>query len=98
MLRIIAIMIAGLILLPGLMTSSYATHHVSVGEIQADVKRILPRVLKGLLDKGETILIVDVRSVNAYKNQHIAGAMSVPLKEVETNLSVLPPETKIVFY
>ncbi len=91
-------MIAGLIFLPGLMTSSYATHHVSFEKSQADVKRILPKDLKGLLDKGETMLVVDVRSANAYKNKHIAGAMSVPLKDVEATLGVLPPETKIVFY
>ncbi len=65
---------------------------------QRYIHRIAPEDLKGRLDNGEAILIVDVRSVNAFKTQHIAGAISVPLKEVESRLDEFPLEQEIVFY
>jgi hypothetical protein len=65
---------------------------------QRYVPRIAPEDLKGRLDNGEAILIVDVRSVNAFKTQHIAGAISVPLKEIESRLGEFLLEEEIVFY
>jgi hypothetical protein len=66
--------------------------------IQRYVPRIAPEDLKGRLDKGEAILIVDVRSVNAFNTQHIAGAISVPLKEIELRLDEFPLEEEIILY
>lgn len=85
----IALMSAGIFLLAGcagfLMT-------------KRSIERITPENLKGLLDNGAAIIIVDVRSLNAFKKQHIAGAISIPLKEIESRLDELPREQEIVFY
>ncbi len=98
MLRNSFLLICSFILLSGLMTSVYAVDNTFAGDDQSMALRILPKELKGLLDKGETVLIVDVRSESAYNSGHIAGAISVPLNKVGASLGVLPPETKIVFY
>ncbi len=98
MLKRIAVLIAGIILIFGFIFSVYAAESVSGKDSAAGVKRTMPEELKSLIDKGTTVLIVDVRSENAYKQRHITGAMSVPLNNVEATLSPLPPETKIVFY
>ena len=63
-----------------------------------EVPRISTEELKSRLDKGETILVVDVRSVNAFETQHIAGAISVPLNQIESRLDEFPREQEIVFY
>ncbi len=99
--KIFAILTAGLFFVSGLagfIPSAAASDDVSSEVTPKEMQRIKPKELKVLLDQGETVLIVDVRSENAFKKQHIAGAMSVPLNSVETRLSALPAETKIVFY
>ncbi len=82
-----AILLAGTLALSG-----------CAGLLKGHVPRISPEDLKARLDKGEQILIVDVRSVRAFKVQHIEGAISVPLKEVESNLDTFPRDWDIVFY
>ena len=84
---ILAILLGGILALSG-----------CAGLLKRHVSRMSPENLKARLDNGELILIVDVRSVNAYKVQHIAGAISVPLKKVELHLHEFPLDQEIVFY
>lgn len=65
---------------------------------QNEVPRIAPSVLKGRLDAGENLLVVDARSGDEYAEAHIAGAISVPLSDLETRLDELPRDQEIVFY
>jgi hypothetical protein len=83
----LAILLAGVLALSG-----------CAGLLKRPVPRISPEDLKGRLDNGESILIVDVRSVNAFKVEHIAGAISVPLKQVESRLDEFPLDRDIVLY
>ena len=71
---------------------------VNVPKDTNEVPRISPEDLKNRLDNGETILIVDTRSVGAFEAQHIAGAISVPLNQLESRLDEFPREQEIVFY
>ncbi len=48
------------------------------------VPRISVEQAKTALDSGAAI-VVDVRSAQAYEQEHIAGAISIPLAEIETN-------------
>ena len=57
-----------------------------------------PIELKGRLDDGDAILVVDARSTAAFETLHIAGAISVPVNEVQSRLDELPPDQEIVFY
>lgn len=51
---------------------------------EAAVPRVPVDQAKAALDGGAAI-IVDVRGAEAYAAQHIAGAISIPLSEIETN-------------
>ena len=48
--------------------------------------------------KEGTVIVLDVRPVEEYQAGHIPGAISIPLKELEQRLSVLPQDQEIVAY
>ena len=50
----------------------------------AEVPRVSLEEARAALDSGEATL-VDVRSAEAYEASHVAGAISIPLAEVEAN-------------
>ncbi len=54
--------------------------------------------VKSLMDKGQGVFIVDVRSLQEFHSSHIPGSVSVPLGKVETLVDSFPRETTIVFY
>lgn len=51
---------------------------------EAEVPRVAVEEAKAALDSGAAI-IVDVRSAEAYEMGHVAGAMHIPLGEIEAN-------------
>jgi len=69
-----------------------------VPETLEEVPRVTAEALKARLDAGEAILVVDVRSAEAYRAEHIAGAVHIPLAEVERRLAEFPKDRDIVFY
>ncbi len=60
----------------------------SLPQTEAGVPRVTVKDAKAALDSGEAI-IVDVRSPDAFANDHIAGAISIPLGLIESNPSGL---------
>ncbi|TAN33466.1 ArsR family transcriptional regulator [bacterium] len=50
------------------------------------------------LKAGEPLLVVDVRPAEEYQAAHVAGAVSIPLPELEQRLRELPLEREIVAY
>ena len=52
---------------------------------EADVPRITVEDAKAAVDGSEAV-IVDVRSAESFAAGHIAGAISIPLAEFETNI------------
>jgi predicted sulfurtransferase len=71
------------------------------GEIpthEDQVPRITPEELKARLDAREKIVIVDSRAQKPYDVRHIAGAISMPLAQVEERADELPKNRTIVFY
>jgi hypothetical protein len=78
--------------------ASQASGDASVPATVAQVPRMRVKELKALLDAGEDILIVDARSLRAYEVSHIAGAISLPLLEVDKRYRELPKDAKIVYY
>ena len=63
-----------------------------------DVPRISPETLNSRLENGESIIIVDTGSARQFEGGHIAGAISIPLEQVESRLDELPKDRDIVFY
>jgi 3-mercaptopyruvate sulfurtransferase SseA len=68
---------------------------VSIGSDGAN--RITLAGAKKLFDSGN-VLIVDTRGKGQYDGEHIKGAINVPLADVETRLSELKTDKKIVAY
>ncbi|MEN8261971.1 MAG: rhodanese-like domain-containing protein [Nitrospirota bacterium] len=92
------VLIAGILFLSGPAVSVTHAAGLSVPAKESDITRISPKDLKGMIDRKEAVLIVDVRPVSAFNAQHIAGAISVPLNEVRSRLDELPRDKTIVFY
>jgi len=56
----------------------------------------LKDILQEIQD-GKAVLI-DVRAEEEYENQHIEGAMSIPIQNIEEHISSLPKDKKIIAY
>jgi len=50
------------------------------------------------LRAGTPLVVVDVRPAEEYQAAHIAGAVSIPLEELERRLRELPSEREVVAY
>lgn len=62
-----------------------------------DVPRISPIDAKARLDTGEAV-VVDVRALDNYQAAHVAGAISIPLDELEAGQYELPKNAEIITY
>lgn len=63
-----------------------------------EVPRITAEELKGKLDRGIDVIIVDSRGKDSFEQEHIKGAFSIPLGEMEERHNELPKDKEIVFY
>ena len=54
-------------------------------------------VLKDKLDRGEKVLIVDVRTEEEVKAGSIPGSVNIPMAELETRMKDIPKDVQIVF-
>ena len=54
--------------------------------------------LMARLSGGEPLVMVDVRPAEEYRAGHIAGAISIPLEDLEHRLRELPHDREIVAY
>jgi 3-mercaptopyruvate sulfurtransferase SseA len=57
------------------------------------IERITVPELKKLME-ADTVLVVDVRSAEAYKGGHIPGAVSAPLSEIDKHAEKLKSAKK----
>jgi len=63
---------------------------------QSKVSYIKSDILKKDIDDKKTPFIIDVRSAEAYSQGHIAGAINIPLENLESRRREIPSGTKIV--
>jgi len=70
------------------------------GWILADFKFISPKQAEILIDEDKNVTLLDVRTVNEFKEGHIRGATLIPLGKLEKNLNKLAAHknTQIVVY
>ncbi len=64
---------------------------------EAEVPRISPADAKKELDAG-TAVIIDSRAVDAYKAEHIAGAINIPFGSPPEQWDALPKDKKLIIY
>jgi len=57
-----------------------------------DKRRLIERV------KAGEVTLLDVRPVEEYRAAHIAGAVSLPLRDLESHLAGLPKDREVVAY
>ncbi|MFQ6115325.1 MAG: rhodanese-like domain-containing protein [bacterium] len=72
-----------------------------LGKSQAaalEAPRITLQELKSILDQKTDVIIVDARGKNSFEQEHIKGAISIPVEEVEARVDELPKDKEIVFY
>ena len=80
--------------------SAQSHRYVFTGSVTAQgdgIPRITPQELLPLLRRRKAIL-VDVRGLEAYKDSHIKGALSIPVDQVEARLKELPRGKTIATY
>ncbi len=46
------------------------------------IKKLSGENLKNKIDQGDTFILIDSRSSKSYQNEHITGAISIPVKEI----------------
>jgi phage shock protein E len=64
---------------------------------QRKYRHISPSEVKQLMDKGEDVLLVDVRTLPEYMQRHIAGSVHLPLDDIRhKHDAVLPDKTKAI--
>ncbi|MFP7736629.1 ArsR/SmtB family transcription factor [Priestia aryabhattai] len=64
---------------------------------QLDLEGISLPELKERMENGE-VLLLDVRPREEYEKEHIPGAVSIPIEELEEKLASLPPDCNVVAY
>jgi rhodanese-related sulfurtransferase len=69
---------------------SWAQRSATAKETQADA-------LKAMLDKGEKVLVIDVRSDEEVKSGSIPGALHIPMEQLEARMKDVPKDVQLVF-
>lgn len=83
------------IMRPGIsQNSSTSSAQVST---TAEIDRVRLEEAKAAFDSGEATF-VDVRSQTAFAEDHIPGALSIPLDELQNRLDELDPSDWIILY
>ena len=59
------------------------------GWILADFEFITPQQAQVLLEKDQNVTLLDVRTVDEFKEGHIRGATLIPVSKLEANLAKL---------
>jgi hypothetical protein len=62
------------------------------------IPRVTAEEVKARLDRGDALILVDVRKESVYARAHIRGAICLPVTDVESRLDQLPPANLLVFY
>ncbi len=70
-----------------------------VWALQRDTERIAISELKQKLDRGEKLLLIDVREDwELEENGAIAGAIHIPMAELDMRMKDIPKDVELVFY
>ncbi len=62
------------------------------------IPRIEPQELKSKLDRGEDVVVVDVRRMETYEEGHLPGALSIPLAAIIRQPDVVPRGREVALY
>lgn len=86
-----------LILALALTLSSCATTDEPAGEETPTVMNITAEQGKAMMEEDSTIILVDVRTEEEYKEEHIPGALLVPVDELESLAPEMMPNKESIY-
>jgi rhodanese-related sulfurtransferase len=87
--RLVITLVTGGVLLVGAAPAAPPDHPVSFIKVDE---------LKGLLDRGTRVDVIDVRTWDAYQEMHIKGARSMPVRALTTRANEISRTSPVVFY
>jgi len=61
-----------------------------------NVQKLIAPVVKDYIDNKNEIVLIDVRSIEDYRKDHIPGAISIPSDSIKSRWNEIPPD-KIAF-
>ena len=72
----------------------------AVCSAEDDIPRITVQELKAKMDKGDDLVVVDVRTGNDYERSKIKikGAIRIPIVQLEARSNELPRDKEIITY
>lgn len=70
---------------------------VSGGEASAAATGVTAEELQAMMENGEDLTVIDVRTPEEYEGGHIPGSISVPIDTIE-DLEELPSDGAVVLY
>ena len=56
-----------------------------------------PDALQQMLDRGEKVLVIDVRTDEEVKSGSIPGAIHIPMDQLEARMKDVPKDVQLVF-
>jgi len=56
-----------------------------------------PDALQQMLDRGEKVLVIDVRTDDEVKSGSIPGAIHIPMDQLEARMKDVPRDVQLVF-
>ncbi len=65
---------------------------------ETPLKELTPVEVKAMQDRGEPLILADVRGASSFGARHLTGARSMPASEMETWGPKLPRNDLVVFY
>lgn len=65
-----------------------------------DVQRITVQELKAKMDKGESVVVLDVRTTGSWMSSHekIKGAVRISINALEARLAEIPKGSEVITY
>ena len=60
-------------------------------------REMSPDALQRMLDKGEKVLVIDVRTDEEVKSGSIPGAIHIPMDQLEARMKDVPKDVQLVF-
>jgi hypothetical protein len=95
--KILFILVVSVALIAAVLTACAPTSPQVEPESPSEVQRVSIEDSKAAFDSGEAVFL-DVRSKSSYAANHIPGALSMPLSEVQTRIGELDPNQWIITY
>src|SRR4030067_1477445 len=98
----IAALFVGVILLSNITSGISGNKELLAESIRSQaettIKNVSPKEAKELIDSGNEVFLLDVRTKEEYNESHIKTAHLVPVQELEQHIALIPKDKNVVVY